>query len=1281
MSTAPVPNLIPIPGMNQGNILLAGDAANGGANANANEADKDKGNSDPNKDGEDATGGENGSDGCGDPVCPITGKVFLDVLDFAFGGPLPLRWIRHYNSRSSHRSTDLGYGWSHPFGWTIELHARRAIVSDAKGREQEFDRPPDTGLPVKNGMGWSLYREGNRLWLRLPEGLRHGFDPVGGRMYALTAVVDRNGNTIAIARDAHGRITGLTDSAGRPYRVRSDAAGRIVSIEVACNAAHSEWLQVASYAYDEHGDLVRFTDAEEYDWRHRYDGHLMVEHRTPCGLSYCYRWAKRGPKAQCVETWGEYIGSTDPALEHPLPVRPAGRDTRKVKGINYVRLTFSAKERYSEAENGLGGVERFFGDAKGRIVKRVTPSGGIWQTVYDPNHGEVVLESSPDGSVRTVEHNADGEPLAVNDGFGGRVDVFKDPDGLVVRFDRENDAVERRAYDERDNVTYVEHADGSREQYALDPRGLVTYIIDRLGARTVLHHDAMGNCVCVEKPNGDVEVSEYDYLGRRIAHVDGGGRRTEWRYDRRSECVYKRHADGSEIFVTRDGLRNQTRVEDAGRVTLYEYGGLGWLTKVVSPGGTAVEYRYDVEGNLTWIRNARGQIYRQWFDVASRPIACETFEGVRLEVGYDVADRPRWTESPIGREAREYDAQDRLVGVELPDGRSIALQYLPDRTLAFGEGPTRVERQLDAVDQIVRDKQGAHETRIRWNVGQVAIIKSDVGAPIRNERGPSGALTKMTAGSTTVRFEGPAGGGVLTLLGDSLVLRRKATPTGKLEAQYLARYNPNTPREVAATHSDPNLLHWRRYEYDLAQNLIAEHRSDGRTIRYELTRDDQVAVRRIYRGATLLEEERYAYDACGTPVIAGARYDAAMRPTELRGERFEYDEVGRLSRRTTDAGVWRYEWSATGELIRVIAPDRVVEMDYDATGRRLRKRVLRSGELVRSTSYVWSNHAPLHEVNDLDGTTRTFLRAEHVWEPLGHVDIRAGVESAVFYVNDSVGALDFAVDARGTVVFAGERGLWGHLEPTVSSVPVHTRFPNQFWDADVELVYNLRRWYEPRLGLFVSPDPALLDGTLNPRDYAPNPLRYVDPTGLTQQHPGPTSNDQWPANGHARRPGVPDKSDFGPNGDYLLGPGHWATEGAVDERTGKFVPGYATVKSTDANAILQTEGGRSKKWPKSVQDAVDAAGKKFGCHSCGKKSPGKQAHFTPDHQPLASQVKATPNEQVGELRLYPHCRNCSNAQKNQASKFSRENTKTDMAAEARAASGRNMRHGPIDDGT
>jgi len=59
------------------------------------------------------------------------------------------------------------------------------------------------------------------------------------------------------------------------------------------------------------------------------------------------------------------------------------------------------------------------------------------------------------------------------------------------------------------------------------------------------------------------------------------------------------------------------------------------------------------------------------------------------------------------------------------------------------------------------------------------------------------------------------------------------------------------------------------------------------------------------------------------------------------------------------------------------------------------------------------------------------------------------------------------------------------------------RFPGQYYDAETGLHYNRHRYYHAGVGRFIHQDPIGLTGGFNLYRYAPNPISWVDPLGLT----------------------------------------------------------------------------------------------------------------------------------------------------------------------------------------
>ncbi len=1283
--TAPVPNIPPIPGMCPSIAVMGGGAGGGGGGGDGAGDGDGSGAADGDGNGDAASGdGRNGGTGCGDPVCPITGRVFVDVLDFAFGGPFPFRFVRSYSSRTSHRWGELGHGWSHTLGFRLRVMRRSFIVIDDHGLEQRFDGALEAGEEVKNPIGLALGVDPAGYYLKRPSLPTVRFGPdVGDGTHLTAALVDRNGNTIAATRDPRGVLTGIVDSAGRQYHVRADQHGRLLEIAVALDPSLSAWMGVVRYEYDEAGNLSSATDAEGFSYRCAYAGHLLVEHRAPTGLSYCYRYDGGDHSAYCVETWGEYIGRTDPALEPPIAPRPQDKDTRKVKGIHYARLHYDKATRVTEVENGLGGVERYFGDAQARIVKHVTFAGAVFNKQYDPESGALVSYTDERGQRTMVTRDPAGGAAGVVSATTNTKKSLR-AGGSESEVDLASGGETLRHYDANGNELTTQHPDGTVEHREYDGRGLCTRYADRMGVVTFFDWDAMGNLVAIDRAGQKVEVSDYDYLGRRTSNVDEAGVRTEWTWDRRSDIVRKVHGDGSVIEIQRDGLRKPLRIVDGGRVTRYEYGGLGWVTRRERPDGTAIEMRYDVQGHVVLVKNARGQSFTQAFDHAGRWAGCVTFEGLKHAAKYDSSNRLAWLSGPDGKRTTCLrDALGRLTEAVLPGGASIALNYGPQGLASVDTGTIKVELGYDEMRRVIRDVQQGIETAVSWAGGELASAKTRGAPEVTWSSDTVGDLAQVTVGAQVLAVDRPSGKDMVTVLNDKLVLRRHFGPTHLLEWQAIAPLRIDVPLDATATLDDSKLVFWVKYRHDEAQVLRQEERSDGRTISYETSPTNQILRRTTFRGGTVIDDETVDYDADGSPRLPGVEYDELFRPVGWRGERLEYDALGRLSKRLTDAGAWTYAWDAADNLVEVRTPDRRVVLGYDGRGRRMRKRVYRGAKCERDIAYVFSNHTVLHEIDRITKTTRTYLRDNDRWATLGHIDTKDGVETPCLYALSPNDGIDSAWSVDGAAAWTADQTIYGDARIQVRRTEVSLRFANQFYDEDIGLSYNRFRWYDARFAAYTSPDPLLLRGTLNPHDYVSNPRFLTDPMGQAPRRPtsrpSPGSPGGPPGN-HPDRPPRPG-STAAMDGDYMAGPGHWATNG---DPAGP--PGWINCpqRALTADGDWDNQPGDPAAGPGSIRDQIDAAGDEYGCHSCGTMNPGgpdapvdPNQHWVPDHvPPVSTYSNGTPRGNLmdprssprpGSVRLYPQCKQCSNSQGGLAS----HETDADRRRQRRAGTRRN----------
>jgi RHS repeat-associated protein len=119
--------------------------------------------------------------------------------------------------------------------------------------------------------------------------------------------------------------------------------------------------------------------------------------------------------------------------------------------------------------------------------------------------------------------------------------------------------------------------------------------------------------------------------------------------------------------------------------------------------------------------------------------------------------------------------------------------------------------------------------------------------------------------------------------------------------------------------------------------------------------------------------------------------------------------------------------------------------------------------------------------------------------PLARVD----GANVYYYHTDQLGTPQSMTNSSGTTVWQATYEPFG--KATVNEDPDgngglvknHVRLPGQYYDQETGLHYNWHRYYDPKIGRYISSDPIGLAGGLNTYLYArANPLLYLDPDGL-----------------------------------------------------------------------------------------------------------------------------------------------------------------------------------------
>jgi len=103
-----------------------------------------------------------------------------------------------------------------------------------------------------------------------------------------------------------------------------------------------------------------------------------------------------------------------------------------------------------------------------------------------------------------------------------------------------------------------------------------------------------------------------------------------------------------------------------------------------------------------------------------------------------------------------------------------------------------------------------------------------------------------------------------------------------------------------------------------------------------------------------------------------------------------------------------------------------------------------------------------------------------------------------YYLNDHLGTPQLMTDKNNVVVWEAKYRPFGEaVVHPYSTVENNIRFPGQYFDGETGLHYNYHRYYEPRIGRYLRPDPIGLAGGINQFSYVlNNPINSIDFWGL-----------------------------------------------------------------------------------------------------------------------------------------------------------------------------------------
>jgi RHS repeat-associated protein len=1016
------------------------------------------------------------------PIDVVTGAMYTNPkTDFVLPGPFTLAFVRRYATSAVRGRCGLGWGWSHNLHWVARIEGDHLVLMDPDFRETRIAVPAGDEVSVLP-YGVKVGRFGDDIVVDIDDGnVRVLRREPGEARYRLAALSDDAGNVARVAWDG-GEIVRVVDTVGRVVTVERD--GRLVvyrlSIDDGTEVGFTRTLLVLEL--DERGDLVRAVDAGGVETRYAYDeAHYLVRESQPNGVDYHFVYEDVLGERRCVESWGDRPGGD---ILREIGYAPPGGASRP-KGIFHTRLSWGPSRRRAQVIDGLGHRHIYVGNDLGLVTAYQDPRGHVTHYTYDGAGRLVAIRDAEGHSARRrfdlagrpLDASVEGSPLrAMRFDDATATAVVTEPDGAPrgMRFQRsrlveegdELGCVTSFGYNERGQLAEVLHPTGAEDSYAYDAHGNLheargagksaRYDFDLLGrpvsiqtpkgVRLELDYDSRDYLVAIREPDGKTTRFDYGPTGHLVAERAPNGHEIRYRMVA-DVTVESAHSDGRRYRAGYDPLLRLAWIENpAGERHIFEHDPSGNIAAETSFSGVRTSYEHDGVGQIVAVTKADGSWTRLAYDAMGRVRLREHSTGAREEYAYDArggltlaknaASEVVFERDPLGRVTRE---EQRLGGFRfVVTYRYDAAGRTVERRYSSGWGVTIARRDADSAP-----------TRIDVDVASTRVSRLELAYDARG-----------VESSRVLGDEGPR----VTTESDAYGLPIRKT----IEA----------PGGQA--------LAVRAYHWSNAGPLAAVEDSRAGMRHYVL---DEVGRPLDVHG--LGASERFAYSPQGTPIPAGepAPLGRGGRPLRAAGDTLTWDALGRLARRTSEDGARGVEYHYD-EQNRLTAAQRndglVVKHLYDAFGRRV---VMSFGG--ESVWFGWDGDSAVEEVFG-EGRSVRRVFADDGFTPM--LEARAAGDFRAV-VTDAAGTpwLFLAPDGVIDEIDLGARGEVARK----TGDPGTLRFAGQRYDAPTGLFYNRHRYYDPSLGLYITPDPMGLWGSFHELGFVPNVTLYIDPSGLT----------------------------------------------------------------------------------------------------------------------------------------------------------------------------------------
>ncbi|MCU4491830.1 RHS domain-containing protein [Acinetobacter guillouiae] len=834
--------------------------------------------------------------------------------------------------------------------------------------------------------------------------------------YRLATIEYKNGITLAVRYDHQ-----FEDQSFISDVIIKEKSKQLVHVAFQVNTSgrvEDAWLvengqlarPLASYNYNDQGDLIEAITENGASFHYQYDHHLLTRYTDLTGRGMNLEYDGIEPTSKAYHEWAD-DGSSETKLQWDENIR-----------LTYVTDAYGAETWYYYDIDGYtyrivypdGLEEWFFRDDFARVVKHVDTDAAVTIYDYDEN-GNLISMTQPDGSVLHYAYDENRQLTGMVDAEQGRWFKEYDASGNISK---ETDPLKR--------VT----------EYSYNGLGLLTSIKDAKGGSKSLKYDDQGNLISYTDCSGKETKWEYDDKGRVTVVENALGQKVEYFYSdlttEQREPIIKglplnafgklekiKHADGAEEHFIHDAEgRLLAHVDPKQQVTQYEYDAAGLIASRTDALNHKLKYQWDKLNRLKRLTNENGASYEFFYDVASRLFKEIDFDGKEIIYKYDETDGNLSSSievaSSYGQELKDRLAPKDRIQQFLFD----SMGRLEQRTAGYGHIAQDLEQKLieefaydsngnliqaknsdsnlqwyyDAVGNVIREHHQDYKTN------QTAVWKhsyDEIDDRIKTIRPDGQNIDWLTYGTGHVHSLILNGQDVVSFERDDLhreKVRHYANgisqeqhydEMGRLTQQSIVNgHEFGYPSQQSQTHNnaieETQQLIQRLYQYDKTGQLTGIQDTRRGNINYKYD-----PVGRLLEANSKLGKETFNFDPASniidrynttkeqsyqqTAEEKGYGYNRLVNNVvkEYLDQQYQYDAYGQLIRQKSTKGDLHLEWDVCGRLIKSRNAEYTAEYRYDALGRRIQKRSKHhhTGD-EQNVIYGWEGNTLAYESND-----------------------------------------------------------------------------------------------------------------------------------------------------------------------------------------------------------------------------------------------------------------------------------------------------------------------------